>query len=607
MPMTFLRQLARVLRWLREAVLNLLFLGLLLVILAGLFSSESAPPVPDGAALVLAPSGEIVEESEPLDPLRLLMSGGSDQPAETLLRDLLAVLRAASGDDRIAALVLRLQDLGAAQPAALEELGAAIERFKASGKPVIAMADYYSQTQYYLASFADEVYMNPMGELLLTGYGVFGTYFGEALGKLGINVHVFRVGTYKSAVEPFLRNGMSAPAKQANRELLDTLWHATRDTIARNRGLEPAAVQAYADDFPEILAAAGQDMARAAVEQGLVDDLMTRDRMRARLVDLVGEDGQGGFRGITSDRYLPHARALNRAADAGADGEVAIVVARGPIMPGEQPRNRVGADSIAQLIREVRRNDRYRALVLRVDSPGGSSFAAELIRQELELTRLAGKPVVVSMSGTAASGGYWISASADEIWAAPTTITGSIGIFAILPTFEQGLARLGVYGDGVGATALAGSADPTRGISEPMSNILQASVEAGYRQFVERVASGRDLSLEAVDAVAQGRVWSGTAAREHGLVDELGYLGDAVASAARLAGLESWRAIWVRKPESPREQLLRQLMRSAGIDADYLAVDERGWIMSLIEPLAVLRDPGRLYALCLTCRITSTR
>ena len=591
--------------WLRQTVINLIVLVVVVLVVGALFSGETRPTVPSGAALVVHPYGSIVEESEPFDPFSALMSGRQNRPSETLLRDLTDVLRAAAEDSRIEALVLDLSDMGYAAPAALEELGAALVRFKDSGKTVIAAADYFSQQQYYLASFANEVYMNPMGQLLLNGYGMFGTYYQGLLEKLGVNVHVFRVGTYKAAVEPFMRTDMSQEAKQANRELLEVLWADTRDTIALNRGLSPDAVQAYADQFPELLAQSGNDMARVALEQGLVDDVLTRDRMRARLRDLVGPDESGqGFLNIEHRQYLPHARAQLAANHASDEGEIAVVVARGAISMGERPRDEVGADSLSELIREVRQNERYKGLVLRVDSPGGSSFASELIRQELELTRLAGKPVVVSMGGMAASGGYWISASADEIWAAPTTITGSIGIFSIVPTFEASMERIGVSGDGVGVTELAGGIDPVRGLSKAMADILQRTVESGYRQFLELVASGRDMSVEQVDAVGQGRVWAGADALKHGLVDQLGYLDDAVASAAQMAKLDSWHATYVRKPESPRELLLRQFMQTAGIEPlPFANAGLRTMLDDASRWLDVFNDPQYSYALCMACQL----
>jgi protease-4 len=340
-------------------------------------------------------------------------------------------------------------------------------------------------------------------------------------------------------------------------------------------------------------------MARLALEQGLVDELAGRDQARARLIDLVGER-DGEFLGIDASDY---ASALRRERAPSADPQVGVLIAAGTIQMGEQPRGSIGADTLSTLIRQARLDNSVRALVLRVDSPGGSAFASEVIRQELELLQLAGKPLVVSMAGAAASGGYWISATADEIWAAPSTITGSIGIFGIVPTFEDTLAALGVGRDGVGSTSLVGALDPLRGLDERAGRIFQANVENGYTRFLNLVSRGRDMLPEDVDRVGQGHVWSGRRAQALGLVDGLGHLDDAIAAAARRAGLEQWGVRYIEKPLSPREQLLAELAGSLGLAPTRMLVEVTRYLEEATAPLLRLDDPGGVYGLCAVCRI----
>jgi protease-4 len=591
--------LGRALSATRTFVANLFFLILVVMLLALLFGAPARVHVPDGAALVLAPEGDVVEQPEQFAPLGNLL-GPSDVASETPFRDLMDALRGAKDDPRIRMVVLDLDDMGGISPAHLQALGAGLDALKAAGKQVVAIGDSYSQAQYYLASFANTVYMHPMGQVLLEGFGAFQIYFKDALDRLKVNVHVFRVGTYKEAVEPFVRTSMSDDARVANQALVDELWDAYLGTVAPNRKLDSAALDRYVEEYPTLLEGTGGDMARLALEQGLVDELVSRDEMRARLIQEVGER-DGTFLAIDAHDYAIALREQHLPSDAPVIG---VVVAAGTIQMGEQPRGSIGADTLGELIRQARLDNAVRAVVLRVDSPGGSAFASEVIRQELELLQLAGKPVVVSMAGAAASGGYWISATADEIWAAPSTITGSIGIFGIMPTFENSLSAIGVSRDGVGSTALAGGLDALGGLSEPIGRIVQANVENGYTRFLNLVARGRDMLPEDVDKIGQGRVWSGRRALELRLVDGLGHLDDAVAAAAKRAGVEKYNVRYIEKPLSPREQLLAEIADGLG----FAPVSELAAVRRLIDAAAssarLLDDPGHVYGVCSICSIT---
>ncbi|HTO59603.1 MAG TPA: signal peptide peptidase SppA, partial [Pseudomonadales bacterium] len=455
-----------------------------------------------------------------------------------------------------------------------------------------AVGDYYSQGQYYLASYANSIYMHSMGQVLLTGFGAYQSYYKDILDKLKVKVHVFRVGAYKAAVEPYTRTDMSPEAREANRAMIDELWGDYIGKIAANRKLTLDQVNEYVTKYEDLLKSTGGDMARVALERGFVDELISRDEMRSRLIAKVG-DNDGTFKQIGFADYL---RIMRRTPPPAAN-EIGVIVASGMILPGDQPRGRIGADSLSELIRNARLDQKVKAVVLRVDSPGGAAISSEVIRQELEQLQSSGKPLIVSMAGVAASGGYWISATADEIWAAPTTITGSIGIFGMVPTFEDSLASIGITRDGVASAPLADGLDPFGGVSDAMGHILQANVESGYKRFLDLVARGRNMAPEQVDKIGQGRVWTGRKAHELGLVDGLGQLPDAITAAAKRANLTDYQVRFIEKPLSAREQLLQQIADSMGLAAT-------GPLSRLARSLADfvrLDDPLHTYALCEAC------
>ena len=558
-----LRMFVRALDLVVRGVFYALLIFGLGVLLSFFFHPE--PEVPAGSALVLRPVGTIVEQAELEPPLALLRAGGA--PAGQLrLADLVDAVRKARDDARIAALVIETDELVGGGFSKLAELRAAIADFKTSGKPVLARGERFTQSQYYLASVADELHLSPDGFVLLRGLARYGSYFKDALDKLGVKVHVFRVGEYKSFSEPFTRSDMSDEDREATRDLLDGLWRFMRDDIAASRKLAPAAVDAHVNDIRGALATAGGDAAKAALAAGLVDRFSTRDEWRARLIEAVGTDHEGkDVRAIEVDAYL--ALAADDAQDAA--GNVAVIVAQGTIVDGAEPAGVVAGDTFARLIREAREDEDIKALVLRIDSPGGSAWASELIRRELQLTREAGKPVIASMSSVAASGGYWIATGADEIWAAPSSVTGSIGIFGLFPEFSEPLRRLGIGVDGVATAPLAGALDPRRPLDPAAAEAMQLGIEHGYRRFLEVVARARKMTVEEVDAVARGRVWTGAAASSLGLVDKLGGLEDAIAAAAARAGLATHDVVWPAAGESLEQRLLRRLLRvgdDLGID-----------------------------------------
>jgi len=555
------RGLLRALDGLRKTLhllLLLMIFGTLLVASRG-----SVPLIPRSAALVVAPAGRIVEE-ESGDPLQRAWDRASGSaPQETRLRDLIDTVDRARDDDRIRALVLDLNELEGGGLPALQDLARSIDWFRESGKKVYAWGEVFDQRQYYLAAHADEVYLDPFGFVLLEGYGYFRTYLRGALDKLAVDVHVFKVGSHKSFADTFTRSDMSPEDREQTAIWLGALWAGYRSDVAAARKLEAAAIQAYADEAAAGVRSSGGDLAQYALARGLVDGLKTRGEFEQIVAAVAGtDDDTGSYRAADWAAYLTELRSerlLERRGERGVD----VIVAAGEILDGEQPPGTVGGDTLAGLLREARNDESTAAVVLRIDSPGGSMMASEVIRREVAALRAAGKPVVASMGTVAASGGYYIAMDADRILAAPTTITGSIGVFAIVATFQRTLAKIGVTNDGFGTTVLSGAARPDRELEPPVREILQASVEHAYRTFVDNVARARKRRPEEIESLAQGRVWSGVDAHAAGIVDELGDVDDAIAEAARLAGLdEGYDVRWVEHRLSWQELLAMRLQEA---------------------------------------------
>lgn len=601
------RSLWRLLNFTRLMLVNLLFLIVVLVIAFSLNQSET-PSTPIEGALTLNLAGVLVEQRTQTDPTVQLLrqvEKSDDQPSEIVLSDLLWAIKSAGDDDRIKALVLKPQGLQGASLSKLQEVASAIDAFKESGKPVIAMADYYSQGAYLLAAHADHVLLNQSGAVLIEGFGVYQTYFKSALEKLSVTPHVFKVGTYKSFVEPYTRDEMSPESKEANQRWLDQLWQSYVADVAEQREIEPDAVAPDKDHFLELLRKAGGNAASYALDNGLVDQLATRDEMTQAVIKEVGESEDHGWKGVGLKEYL--AAIPEQYPQSGKD-EVGLITASGAIMDGVQPAGTIGGDSLADLLAEARRDDQVKAVVLRVDSPGGSAFAAEQIRAELLALKQAGKPVVISMGSYAASGGYWISADADKIFASPTTLTGSIGVFGMFATIDKALSQYGVHTDGIGTTDFVGIG-LTRALPEHVGQAIQLSVEDTYQRFVGLVGKGRGLSPEEAEKAAEGRVWTGLDAKALGLVDEFGNLDDALKAAAELANLKSWQVTPIAPEESARDKFLRELFDSS---AQALAPHLQSWLpaglgKALVEmnrsldPLTRFNDPQGTYAFCPVC------
>ncbi|EHT4942847.1 Protease 4 [Vibrio vulnificus] len=593
----------------RLALTNLIFLlSVALVYFIYFYSHDTQPQVEQPSALVLNLSGPIVEQSLYINPMDSFTSSlfGEEIPKENVLFDVVDTIRYAKDDEKITGLVLSLRDMPETNLTKLRYIAKALNEFKASGKPIYAVGAFYNQSQYYLASYADKIYLAPDGGVMLKGYSAFNLYYKTLLEKLDVTTHVFRVGTYKSAIEPFVRDDMSPAAKESATRWLTQLWGAFVDDVANNRNIDPKTLNPSMEEFLSQLKSVNGDLAALSIKLGLVDELATRQQLRAQLAEKFGASGDDSYKAIS---YYDYRATMRDNFDVNAD-DIAIVVASGTIMDGQQPRGTVGGDTVAGLLRQARNDDKVKAVVLRVDSPGGSAFASEVIRNEVQALKDAGKPIVVSMSSLAASGGYWISMSADKIIAQPTTLTGSIGIFSVITTFEKGFNKLGIYTDGVGTSPFSGEGIST-GLSKGASQAFQMGIEHGYQRFISLVGDNRDLSLDAVDKVAQGRVWTGYDALQHGLVDQIGDFDDAVAEAAKMAQLENYNLYWVEEPLSPTEQFIQEFMKQVKIS---MGVDIQSILPSSLQPVAQqmeqhasllqnFNDPKGYYAFCLNCEV----
>ncbi|CCQ12062.1 Protease IV [Pseudoalteromonas luteoviolacea B = ATCC 29581] len=600
----------------RKLIINLVFFGILIAIFFSIEDQEqSQVKIANESALVLSLSGILVEEKRYMDPVEAAFNDFNDdkEPQEILVDDVVKTIESAANDSRIKVLVLDVQTLFRAHLDKLKAIGVALDNFKAQGKQVIAYGDYYSQAQYYLASYADEIVLHPYGGVSIEGFGVYPMYFKDALEKLDISQHVFRVGTYKSAVEPFLRNDMSDAAKEANKVWLDALWSNYKSDVAKNRNMDLTNFDERFDVFIEKLQRSGGDYAAYALNNKWVDRLATRQELTNQLMEVVGSDEKGeSFNRVSFTDYFAELE-RNAQFNFPFDDQVALVVAKGTIMDGKKRAGEIGGDSTAALLKKARLDPKVKAVVLRIDSGGGSMFASEIIRNEVLAIKEAGKPVIASMGSVAASGGYWIAASANEIWASENTITGSIGVFGTIMTIENSLKKLGVYSDGVGTTEMQGNSF-VRGIDPRMAQVIQMGVENAYGKFIHVVASSRGLTPEKVDEVAQGRVWIATQAKEFGLIDKLGGKEDAIKAAADLAHLEHYSVVTIEHELSEQEKLMQKFF---GTDAamsivhslkgaiDFPSLDLFGYATHTVNEQTRLikqfNDPNGIYSRCLYC------
>ena len=592
-----------------DALRKVMHLIVLLVLFLGLAAalSPSIPLVPHKTALVIAPQGALVEQlaGDPFD--RAVAELYGQQRAETLVRDLTDAIEAAKTDKRVEALVLDVGSMAGGGVAKLEEVARAVRDFRTSDKKVYAYGEGFDQAQYYLAAHADEIYLDPQGLILIDGFGYYRTFLKGLIDKLAVDVNVFRAGKFKSYTDQFSRSDMADTEEEESLGWLNSLWSQYQAGVVKARRLEEGAIADYANNFAALAKAQRGDLAAVALEKKLVTDLKSRREFEDQMKGLVGEDEDNHtFRAVAHWDYLANvrpARALH------LDGDrVGVVVASGEILDGEQPPGTVGSDSLARLLREALYEEAIKAVVLRIDSPGGSVFASEVIRREVDALRKAGKPVVASMSSVAASGGYYIAMDADQIWASPATLTGSIGVFAVFPTVERTLNKFGITIDGVGTTALADSLRLDRSLSEGAKEILQSSVEHTYTEFVEHVATARGKSFDDIDAVAQGRVWAGADAAQQGLVDHLGSYKDALNAAAKLAKLgDDYEVQYIEPALGWREAIALQSQALAARFARAVAPERemltnaRRWFAPLEAELARLSrftDPKQVYYYC---------
>ena len=603
--MRLLKGIWRVLSGISRAIsvlVPLLFVTIFVIAFSTTLNESTPEPLPERAALLIAPSGPLVEDSPPVDTLSAFINQDYDQPV--LLNDVVRSIRWAATDERITSLVFDLENLAGPSTSQTLEISSAIEVFRASGKPVIAAGDFYSQAHYLLASQADQIWLHPEGGMFLEGFSVYRSYLRSFLEKTRVTMHVFRAGENKSAVEPYLRDDMSDEEREVVSRWLEGLWAAYTELAESGRELPAGTLDQFIASFAAQLDASDNDLAETMLAAGWVDMLADHAQMEDALAEWVGVTDEDGYAEVISlDRYVEDVK-MSRSLTEENLPLIAIIPVEGTLMPGDSEEGMAGSDTINGYIDTALEAEDLAAIVLRVNSPGGSVFASDLIRRKLREVADADISIVVSMGTIAASGGYWIAAEADEIWALPTTLTGSIGAFSAFPTIEGIVEYIGVTVDGVGTTPLAGAASLNRGLSPEMASIVQALAYGAYDDFIELVASGRDMSEQAVREVADGLVWTGAEAAERGLVDELGGLDEAVAAAARLAGVEEWRTARTRLPPSFESVLLQELSRSFGMVAAPLG----GWFESLvsafkpaIKSLSSLRDPMHVYAQCLPC------
>jgi protease-4 len=595
-----------------DVLRRFLHLVFLLVVFGFVFGAlrVSMPTVPAKAALLVAPEGELVEQlsGDPLE--RAFQEARGQGRPETLLWDVVDSIRAAAKDRRIPVLAIDLEKFGGAGQPTLEELARAIREFRATGKKVVAFGTELTKDSYYIAAQADEIYLDPLGFVLLDGYGRYRMFFKEALDKIGVDINVFRVGSYKSAVEAYTRTDMSPEDKEESLAYLNALWSNYQTSMTRARKLPANAIANYVNTLSKTVPAAGGNAAQVALQAGLITGIKSRQEVERRLIDLVGQDEtNGSFQSVHEQDYVRVAHAQKKIHSDGKK-HVGVIVASGEILDGDQPPGTIGGDSTARLIRQARLDKDIQAVVLRVDSPGGSVLASEHIYRELQALRAAGKPVVVSMGDLAASGGYYISASADEIWASPATLTGSIGIFAIIPTVDKTLGKVGVNVDGVGTSVLASQMRLDRPLGVEARALIQSQIERGYDVFLERVSTGRKKTREQIDSIAQGRVWAGVDAKRLGLVDGLGSFDDAAKAAAGHAKLTDYEVVFMEPELSWAQELVLQ-MKTRAVKA-LVSVDSKSNPLAQmaqrfdpltreVERLSRFTEPDRVYAYCF-CR-----
>ncbi len=603
----FMGYLGGALTWVRNTLANLLFIIIILILLAAI-GANAPQPLPESFALRIAPTGVLVDQRSYIDPTSLLLSDENPDENETVVSELVEAINKAAKDKRVTHLVLEPGLLMGGGLSKMNEIGQALENFKQSDKKIIAVSDNYSQEQYYLASFADEIYLHDMGVVEITGYGRYMNYYKTALDKLGVTIHAFRSGKYKDYLEPYLRDDMSAESREHNEQWLNELWTTYTGNIEQRRQLPPGSINDYVNNLDAHMTLTEGDSAKLAIEKALVDKIQSRQETHQMLIDTIGKSDDGNwYKGVGVKSYLADIRKhpdLEK-------NKIAVITAVGSIVDGHQPDGSIGSDSMLELLQQVKDDKDIKALVIRIDSGGGSAFASEVIRADIIKLREKKIPIYISMGSVAASGGYWIATAGDKIWAQPTTITGSIGVFGAFPTLENSLKKIGINTDGVGTTELAGTMRLDRPLSEKASKIVQQSVDSIYQRFITLVADTRKQDKSAIHEIAQGHVWTGTKAKEIGLVDELGTLKDVIAAIAQEAKLDNYKVEFVKRPLSPKEEFLRSLTEGQAGTLAPKALLEKFASLSVLNDLAPTlkplqeiqspNDPRGIYVKCFEC------
>ncbi|MFP1724967.1 signal peptide peptidase SppA [Lonsdalea quercina] len=596
----------RLLNFIREFILNI-FLIMLILVGLGIYSQfKATPPETAKGALMLNITGVVVDKPSVNNKLRQFgrefLGVSANRNQENSLFDVIDVIRQAKNDRNITGMVMDLSDFVGADQPSLQYIGKALREFRDTGKPIYAVGDNYDQSQYYLASYANKIFLTPQGGIDLHGFATNNLYYKTLLDKLKVTTHIFRVGTYKSAVEPYIRDDMSPAARDADGRWVNSLWQNYLTTIAANREITPQQLFPGADGLLTALRAADGDTARYALDNKLVDEVASRTVIEQQLIKTFGWDAKSKDFNYTSfyDYALTDPQPDNN--------QIAVIFANGMIVDGNEAPGYVGGNTTAGQIRDARLDPKVKAIILRVNSPGGSVTASEQIRAELAAARQAGKPVVVSMGGMAASGGYWISTPANAIVASPSTLTGSIGIFGVINTVENTLDSVGVHTDGVATSPLA-DLSMTKALPPEFGQLMQVNIERGYKNFLSLVAKSRNKTPEQVDEIAQGHVWIGSDAKANGLVDTLGDFDDAVKKAAELAKLDHHQLVWFEEDEGVMDVLFNQVRSSVYATLpDALQTLFPAPVAELSEMLRAqpslstkLTDPQHRYVICLSC------
>lgn len=587
-----------------SGLFSLIFIVFFILLASSLLGQQQLT-VPDNGALRIEIDGSLVDQRSFEAPLNRLIAPSA--PRQYVVRELIEAIEMAAEDDRINSIILVLHNMQGGGTSKINELGESLQAFSDKGKPVLSVSDFYNQQQYLLASYADEIVIHPLGMVDIRGFAAYQSYLGEALEKLSVNVHVFRTGEYKDAVEPFIASSMSDASRAQNQGLLDDIWQTYLEGITQRRQLDSGSLTNYVEQFDQLLLNENGDAAQMALNAGLVDRVINRDESLSYSMEIAGANEDGDF--YENIDVMPYYQLESIGRSQTQENKVGLIVASGTIYDGVQAAGAIGGDSLAYALRQTREENEIDALVLRVDSPGGSAFASEVIRREIELMREQGVPVVVSMGSVAASGGYWIATAANHIVATPSTITGSIGVFSLFPILNESLARLGIYSDGVQTAPLAGALQIDRPLDDRAARVVQSSVEFIYDRFLGLVSEARDISVADLEPIAGGRVWSGQQALELQLVDELGNQETAERAAARLADIDDYSVELIEPPMSLAERIARIWTESVSTLIEQVSSSSQLHRLAnmLGEPIDTsleLTDPQSIFLYCSVCTAT---